>query len=164
VRRRGVRFVLFVLPAALGAACGAGQDPSLPVPTTAPTSVGAPSTTPAAADFEVELSGATVVPGPGDDDGTGTARLRLVPERSEVCYEIEVAGIEPPTGAHIHQAPAGEAGDVVLDVSPSTSGPWEGCVAANQVLLEQVASDPSGFYVNVHTADLPNGALRGQLS
>jgi len=30
-------------------------------------------------------------------------------------------------------------------------------------IIKSILADPSGFYVNVHTADFPNGAIRGQL-
>jgi hypothetical protein len=164
VRRAGVPIVLFALVVTV--ACGSGQDPSMDVPaTSSPTSVGSSTTAGgAAADYEVELSGAAAVPGPGDEDGRGTARLTLVPERSEVCYEVVVDGIDPPTAAHIHEAPAGESGDVVLDISPSGSGAWNGCAAGDQVLLEQLATAPERFYVNVHNEAFPNGAVRGQFS
>jgi hypothetical protein len=164
VRRTGVPIVLLAL--VVTGACGSGQDPSMDVPaTSSPTSVGSSTTAGgAAADYEIELTGAAEVPGPGDEDGRGTARLTLVPERSEVCYEVVVGEIDPPTAAHIHEAPTGESGDVVLDISPPSSGEWKSCAAGDQVLLEQLATEPERFYVNVHNEPFPNGAVRGQLS
>lgn len=164
MRRAGVPLVFLAL--VVTGACGSDQDPSMDVPATSTsTSVGSPTTAGAdAADFEIELTGAAVAPGPGDEDGTGTARLTLVPERSEVCYEVVVDGIDPPTAAHIHEAPAGESGDVVLDMSPPSSGEWRSCAAGDQVLLEQLATSPERFYVNVHNEAFPNGAVRGQLA
>lgn len=166
MRRIGVPLVLLAL--AVAEACGSGQDPSLDVPAASSSSAaqGAGSSTTSgdgAPDLEIALTGEAVAPGPGDEDGTGTARLTLVPERSEVCYEVVVEGIDPPTAAHIHEAPAGESGDVRLDISPPVSGEWKGCAAGDQVLLEELATSPERFYVNVHNEAFPNGALRGQL-
>ncbi len=38
----------------------------------------------------IRLTGAAEVPGPGDPDGTGTARLTLNPGKNQVCYELTV--------------------------------------------------------------------------
>jgi hypothetical protein len=36
-------------------------------------------------------------------------------------------------------------------------------VTADRELLKAIASDPEDYYVNVHNADYPAGAVRGQL-
>ena len=154
------RLVVLAVAAGALAGCGSGQDPALDV---------AGSTTSATAGtrevgYGVELSGDAEVPGPGDDDGSGEAEVRLVPERSEVCFEITVEGIGDPHGAHIHRGAAGTSGDVVLDLPPADDGSWSGCVAADQLLVGELVSNPSGFYVNVHDAAFPDGAVRGQLA
>src|SRR5919106_6422267 len=45
--------------------------------------------------FTTTLTGAAEVPGPGDPDGSGTAELTLNPGLGEVCFVLEVTGIEP---------------------------------------------------------------------
>lgn len=78
------------------------------------------------------------------------------------------------TGLHIHQAVAGQNGPVVINsglagsvasasgngnlyyVSAVTS--TAGLAAVNALL-----QDPSGFYLNLHTAATPSGAVRSQL-
>jgi hypothetical protein len=37
-------------------------------------------------------------------------------------------------------------------------------VLVDAALYDEIASSPSSFYVNVHTSDHPNGAVRGQLA
>ena len=117
--------------------------------------------------FEVSLTGAAEVPGPGDPDGSGTALLRLNPGQEEVCFEISVSNITlPATGAHIHRGTASEAGPVVVGlIPPDTSGTSSGCVTATRELITEILRNPEGFYVNVHTVPLYAAeAVRGQLS
>jgi aldose sugar dehydrogenase len=116
--------------------------------------------------FSTEMSGAAEVPGPGDTDGSGTASLRFNPGQGEVCFELTVANILlPATAAHIHEAPVGEAGDVVVPLTPpDASGSSSGCVSADPALIEAIMQNPEGYYVNVHNEEFPDGAVRGQLS
>jgi CHRD domain len=110
------------------------------------------------------MTGAAEVPGPGDPDGSGTAALTLNRGEGEVCFELTVEGIAPATAAHIHEAPAGVAGPIVVPLTPPTDGSSSGCVSADRDLIKAILKNPSAFYVNVHNAEFPAGALRGQLS
>ena len=110
------------------------------------------------------LTGAAEVPGPGDPDGSGTAEVTLNPGRGEVCFDLAASGIAPATAAHIHEAPVGDFGDVVVTLVAPTSGTSSDCVDADRDLVRAIIRHPSAYYVNVHNADFPGGALRGQLS
>ncbi|MDQ4131705.1 MAG: CHRD domain-containing protein [Actinomycetota bacterium] len=112
--------------------------------------------------FTTELQGEEEVPVRGDLDGSGFAVVAAIPEAGLVCYSVVVFGIAPATAAHIHEAPRGVAGPVVVDLDAPTSGGSGGCVA-DQEEAEAIAEDPSDYYVNVHNAEFPGGALRGQL-
>ena len=37
------------------------------------------------------------------------------------------------------------------------------CDTKDDALVDEIRANPAGFYVNVHTAELPAGAIRGQL-
>ena len=111
-----------------------------------------------------ELLGANEVPGPGDPDGSGTALVSVNPSDERLCYELNVAGIAPATAAHVHEAPAGTAGPVVVGLTPHSDGSSSGCLTADKSLLKDIKKDPAEYYVNVHNAEFPAGALRGQLS
>jgi CHRD domain len=112
------------------------------------------------------LTGAAEVPGPGDPDGAGTATIRLRVGQAQVCHSISASNITlPAMAAHIHVAPAGVAGPVVVPlITPDSDGSVEGCVSAPRALIKQILKNHAGYYVNVHTSDYPAGAIRGQLS
>ena len=117
----------------------------------------------AATRLTTTMTGAAEVPGPGDPDGSGTAVLRLNRGRGEICYELTVSGIVPATAAHIHVAPAGVAGPVVVPLVPPTSGSSSACATVDRELIKAIAQNPENYYVNVHNAEYPAGAVRGQL-
>jgi hypothetical protein len=112
------------------------------------------------------LTGVSEVPGPGDPDGAGTASIRLRPGGAQVCFALQVSGITvPAVAAHIHQGGAGVAGPVIVTLAPpGSTGMSSGCVATPRSTVLAISSNPAGYYVNVHTSDFPNGALRGQLT
>jgi hypothetical protein len=112
----------------------------------------------------VPMTGAQEAPGPGDPDGTGTAWFWFNPGQGTVCYVLEVQNIEPAAAAHIHLAPVGVPGPVVIPLIPPTSGTSSGCAEADRELLVDILVNPSAYYVNVHNADFQPGAVRGQLS
>jgi hypothetical protein len=117
--------------------------------------------------FSTALSGAAEVPNPGDPDGAGTADVNIDLANSQLCYSLAVQNLTlPAQAAHIHRAAAGEPGDVVVpfDLAPDASGSAAGCVAVDPALLTEISQNPAGFYVNVHTSDFPDGAVRGQVS
>jgi CHRD domain-containing protein len=111
----------------------------------------------------VQMTGAAERPGPGDPDGTGTASFRVNPGQGEICYTLTVSNIEPATAAHIHRAPPTDPGPVVVPLTAPTSGTSSGCAAVSRELAKEIIQNPGAFYVNVHNAPHPGGAIRGQL-
>jgi hypothetical protein len=114
-------------------------------------------------DLATSLSGADEVPGPGDPEGAGDAAISLIGD-DEICMAIHVRGTAKPTAAHIHQAADGVAGPVVEVLLTPTFNSSGGCMTIDPALYDQLIASPGDFYVNVHTGDFPNGAVRGQLS
>lgn len=111
------------------------------------------------------MSGDQEVPHKGDPDGKGHTKVTLNTEKNEVCAEIHVAYIQPATAAHIHEGDKGVAGPVVVPLpTPNQDGYAQGCVALDHEKVKQISQNPSHFYVNVHNAEYPDGAVRGQLS
>ncbi len=111
----------------------------------------------------VAMTGAAERPDPGDPDGSGTAHFRINPGQEQLCYTLEVSDIAAATAAHIHVAGPDVAGPVVIPLAPPTTGMSSGCVDADRALLRTIMTDLDGYYVNVHNAEFPGGAVRGQL-
>ena len=128
---------------------------------------GRPFTTPMSG--AEECSNATPpVCGVGDTDGTGTGSITVNVGQDRVCWEFTVANVAPVNRGHIHKAPAGRNGGIVVDffnVASGTQGPLTGCTTAplGKDLLKDIIQNPSEYYLNLHNADFPGGAIRGQL-
>jgi hypothetical protein len=113
--------------------------------------------------FNVTLEGENEVPVSGDPDGTGSATIRVNPGKGQLCYSLRVNGIAPATAAHIHEAPAGSPGPVVVGLQAPSGGSSNGCVAIDREEALDIIRSPENYYVNVHNAEFTGGALRGQL-
>lgn len=111
--------------------------------------------------LQAMLTGSAEVPGPGDADGSGQALIKVNAGQGQVCYEVNVEKIGTPTAAHIHLGSPDAAGDVVVTFTPPTGS---ACVDVTKELAKAILKTPSDYYVNVHNAEFPKGAVRGQLS
>ena len=104
----------------------------------------------------------------GDLDASGTARVTFNAGQRTICWDIAVTGTSPIILSHIHEAPAGVNGPVVVDFGitravPVTDGTFSGCTTVTRELVKEIAKDPANYYVNVHSSEFPSGAVRGQL-
>lgn len=126
----------------------------------------------AATTLEASLSGGdTEVPDPGDPDGSGGAVVKINVKKQKVCYTLVVLDIPLPTAAaHIHEGEAGVAGPISVtlkapeEIAGTGIGLASGCVKDQpKPLLRDIKNNPHRYYINVHTADFPGGAVRGQL-
>lgn len=103
-------------------------------------------------------------PGAGDPDGTGTFDAVVVNGGGSLCYRLRVGGIDGGTRFHIHRAAAGVNGPIVVAFYETGEQPRDdACVRLDPALGNEIAAAPGGFYVNVHNAAFPAGAVRGQL-
>ncbi len=113
--------------------------------------------------FTIPLSGANeVLPTVGDPDGSGVAVLIIDDATAPfptISWIISTQNIAlPPTGAHIHQGAVDANGPVRIDFDAALSGS-----DLQDADLVGVLADPTGWYVNVHNATYPSGAIRGQV-
>jgi CHRD domain-containing protein len=101
----------------------------------------------------------------GDPVATGTATVRLRAGQAQVCYLVAAEHLPAAAAAHIHQGAAGTSGNVVVPLkTPGADGKASGCTNTTRPIVRAILASPAGFYVNVHTAASPNGAIRGQLT
>jgi len=111
----------------------------------------------------VTLTGAAEVPSPGDADGTGTAILTADLISHTVCYTLVTENIDTPTAGHIHEGAAGASGDAVIPLFGDSADAAEGCATFSSEIATAILANPAGYYVNIHNAEFPSGAIRGQL-
>ncbi|MBT8208210.1 MAG: CHRD domain-containing protein [Acidimicrobiia bacterium] len=108
------------------------------------------------------LTGGAEVP-PVDSAGVGLGAVFVDHDAGALCWSLIASGIGEATGAHIHEAPVGENGGVVVFFDPF-DGFDAGCQYLDAETLEHLTADWSGFYINIHTEAVPSGELRGQLT
>ena len=112
----------------------------------------------------IPLTGGQETPRPNNFGAHGSFSYEI--DGNEFCYTLEVSGLSAPAvAAHVHLAPRHVAGPVVvpLTVPAETSFEVSSCTTADAALLADIAANPSGYYVNVHTSMNPPGETRGQL-
>jgi hypothetical protein len=117
----------------------------------------------------VELTGEKVVvdgeAGRGEPGATGTLYAQTSFETGFHCQWLVVNATPPFTAAHIHTGAPDEAGPPVLQFTPpdDETGEVSECVDIGLDQLHEIAFEAE-HYFQVHTADYPDGAVRGQLS
>jgi hypothetical protein len=131
--------------------------------------------------FVATLSGDKEVP-PVETQATGTAGFSQ-PHLSNMTYGVQVSNIEGVTAAHIHQGKEGQNGPIIVTLFKADNETGTGAVSGQLVegtisndMLEGpmagktlegdlVRAIQNGeAYVNVHTAQNPDGAIRGQIA
>lgn len=100
----------------------------------------------------------------GDADGRSTVVIRI--SGNEVTFAARWNEIGTPTAGHVHLGAKGVNGDVRLEffTRPLPAGVLgvTGTVRADNDLVKALIDNPGGFYANLHDADHPKGAVRGQ--
>ena len=132
--------------------------------------------------FKTHATGAEEVP-PNDSRAQGQAVFRLSDDGMTLSYKLIVANIENVLMSHIHLAPAGSNGNIVVWLYPSAPPPQlipgrtQGVLAEGEITSADLVNDLAGAdledlldairagnaYVNVHTSQFPPGEIRGQL-
>lgn len=108
----------------------------------------------------------------GDIDAFGSATILIsqAPGAALLCFGITVDNLNAPaTMAHIHSGNATFNGPVVVNLAPPVApgggnpGASSGCTPVPAATAAAIVANPTRFYINVHNAQFPGGAVRGQL-
>ena len=106
--------------------------------------------------------------GPKVGDKNGDATGFVFAQDEALDYVFMWTKISAPTLGHIHQGDKGKNGDVVVPLfataMPEGVDAVRGTVTdVDKADLLRIKFDPKSFYLNLHTAEFPGGAVRGQL-
>lgn len=132
--------------------------------------------------FRAHLSGDQEVT-PNESIAQGQANFQLSKDGTELSYKLIVANLEDLHMAHIHRAPAGSNGGVVVWLYPSTPpavmipGTTNGILAEGVITSANLSGSLAGqplsalidemsagnTYVNVHNMAFSGGEIRGQI-
>jgi uncharacterized surface protein with fasciclin (FAS1) repeats len=102
-------------------------------------------------------------------EAAGEATMSIDPASRDFVLTVNIVGLDPAnlTGAHLHLAPAGANGPVVVSLDLAL---FQGDanllvgVFSDALPAENLGDLLSGaMYINVHTDDNPSGEIRGQL-
>lgn len=104
------------------------------------------------------LNGAAETAG-GDPDGTGRFTVEIDADAGDFCYSLSATKIAKPTMAHVHEGAAGTDGKPLGSLVVAD----DMCIALTTEVLKAIVAAPGNYYINIHTADFPVGAVRGQL-
>ena len=112
---------------------------------------------------------AAAVPTGGDPAGSGEAYVVIDTTSGRVCSVVIVRGVAQVIAAHIHKGAAGVNGPHAIDLNtPIDYGTGTAysvtCTVESPALIADLIANPSGYYVNVHSAGRVLGAVRGQLT
>jgi hypothetical protein len=114
----------------------------------------------AAKDVNVNLSGAQEVPAVKTSaSGSGTIHIN---DDKTVSGSVKVSGIDA-TAAHIHQAPSGKNGPVIIPLAKEGSNEWSVPAGAKLSDDQYKAFKAGDLYVNVHSEAHQGGEIRAQL-
>ena len=125
---------------------------------------------PAHRTFSARLSGRQEVP-PVATSGTGIAHFKLSEDGSALYYALIVENLQNVTAAHIHLAPRGVNGPIVVPLAVTVNGVASGTITeanltgplAGMTLVDLVVEmQQDRTYTNVHTVANPGGEIRGQ--
>jgi hypothetical protein len=122
--------------------------------------VGIVSLAVSAQSMKVNLAGSQEVP-PVMTSASGIGSIMVAPDGS-VSGTITTTGIEG-TMAHIHEAPMGQNGPVIVPFTKTADNVWSAPAGAKLTDAQLQSLKSGNLYLNVHSATYKPGEIRAQL-
>ena len=122
--------------------------------------VGLASLAVCAQSMQVTLAGSQEVP-PVMTSASGVGSIMVAPDGS-VSGTITTNGIEG-TMAHIHEAPMGQNGPVIVPFIKTSDNVWSAPAGAKLTDAQLQSLKSGNLYLNVHSATNKPGEIRAQL-
>lgn len=147
-------------------------------PTGSPTATATPTETPAQEEwlFAAALTGDEEGP-VVEPEASGMAYVHVLPDGSQIDYQITVENITNVSAAHLHRGEEGEDGEIVATLFSARDTPVtpNGVLAAASIDTDDLPDDLSIIdlveamitgetYIDVHTTTEPDGEIRGRIS
>jgi len=111
-------------------------------------------------ELKVTLTGSQEIP-PVTTSASATGVITVAADKS-VRGSVTVSGISP-TAAHIHEAPAGTNGPIVIPLVKTGDNVWTVPEGAKMTDAQFDSYKAGNLYYNVHSATYKGGELRGQI-
>lgn len=110
--------------------------------------------------MSISLKGSAEVP-PVTSSAVGSGQITVQPDHT-ISGSIKVSGFVP-TMAHIHEAAIGENGPPIITLSQTASDSFAVPADARLTDAQYLSFTTGNLYVNVHSAQYPEGEIRAQL-
>jgi hypothetical protein len=122
--------------------------------------IGVASLAVSAQSMKVTLSGSQEVP-PVMTSASGIGSITVAPDGS-VSGTITTTGVDG-TMAHIHEAPMGQNGPVIVPFTKTADNVWSAPAGAKLTDAQLQSLKNGNLYLNVHSATNKPGEIRAQL-
>ena len=88
--------------------------------------------------------------------------MTVKPSTNEVCVALRWSKVDGTlSGLHIHEAPPGSPGPIVVDLASALPS-GNGCGTATNAIETAIRNNPKAFYINLHsTPELPQRSAPG---
>ena len=110
--------------------------------------------------LSISLKGSAEVP-PVTTSAMGSGQITVLPDHT-VSGSIKTSGLVP-TMAHIHEAAAGKNGPPIITLTQTANDSFAVPSGARLTDAQYTSYTTGKLYVNVHSAQYPNGEIRAQL-
>ena len=122
--------------------------------------IGVVSLAACAQSMKVTLTGSQEVP-PVMTSASGVGAIMVAPDGT-VSGTITTTGIDG-TMAHIHEAPMGQNGPVIVPFTKTSDNVWSAPAGAKLTEVQLQSLKSGNLYLNVHSATNKPGEIRAQL-